>query len=246
MNVFAEDAALVGLGGVSKTEKGSDGSREAGADAFMAGADSKKEKSASAQASMVGSSRTMGAEGGVLGLAGSGSCVLDVNAEKSSSSVPFVPVSSTFTSWTAISLVSCASRAGNTSTFTSCGMTSEIGFGGILTLLFSDVAETERLAGFKSPGPIGPCSAWNGTKLFGPKIADVGDMVLRRRTICIASAEWSWVGGVFGGDAEFDTVLSSVAGMEFEKAEGKVDTVGLDIISPQSSSSSAGTSVRCS
>ena len=247
MNVFAEDAALVGLGGVSKTEKGSDGSRVAGADAFVAGADSKKEKSASAQASMVGSSRAIGAEGGVLGLAGSGSCVLDVNAEKSSSSASFVLGSSTFTSLIAISFVSSASRAGNTSAFTSsCGMTSEIGFGGTSTLLFSDVAETERLAGFKSPGPIGPCSAWNGTKLFGPKIADVGDMVLRRRTICIASAERSWVGGVFGGDAEFDTVLSSVAGMELGKAAGKMDTVGLDIISPQSSSSSAGTSVRCS
>lgn len=104
----------------------------------------------------------------------------------------------------------------------------------------------DRLADFKRPGPIGPCSALNGTKLFGPKIADVGDMVLRRRTICIASAERSWVGGVVGSGPEVDTVLSSVAGIELGMAEGGVDTVGLDIISPQSSSSSVGTSVRCS
>ena len=125
-------------------------------------------------------------------------------------------------------------------------MTSATGFDGTSILLFSGVTATGRLAGFKIPGPIGPCSAPNGTKLFGPKIADVGDMVLRKRTICIASAERSWVGGVFGGDAEVDTVLSSVAGIELGKAETGVDAVGLDIISPQSSSSSVGTSTRCS
>jgi hypothetical protein len=97
VNVFAEDAALVGLGGVPNTENGSEESRVVAAGAFAVEADSKKEKSASAQAS-IGSSRITEAEGGVLGLTGFDSKVLDANAEKLSSSVPCAVGSSALTS----------------------------------------------------------------------------------------------------------------------------------------------------
>lgn len=100
-NVFAEDAELVERGGVWKTENGSDASFGCKCTLRVvvvvgvvvvvvvvvvvggSGADSKKEKSASAQASTTGADCIVGARGGVLGVAGSGSKVLDSNTEKS-------------------------------------------------------------------------------------------------------------------------------------------------------------------
>lgn len=117
MNVFAEDAALVGLGGVSKTEKGSDGSRVVGAGALAVVADSKKEKSAFAHASTGISSDTTEGGGGVLGRAGFGSKVLDAKAEMSSSSVPLG--STKLTLLAVASFISGLSCAGGASTFTS-------------------------------------------------------------------------------------------------------------------------------
>lgn len=116
MKVFAEDATLEGLGGVSKTEKGSDGSRVACAGALDAGADSKKEKSASAHASTVDSFGIAENGGGVLGRAGSGSKVLDANAEKSSSCVSLD--SAILTSLETTSFASGVSCAGDVSTWT--------------------------------------------------------------------------------------------------------------------------------
>lgn len=113
---------------------------------------------------------------------------------------------------------------------------------------FSGVEATDRLTGFKITGPMGPCSAPNGTKLFRPNTAEVGDIVLFRRTIeaaCMASADESSSGEFSGAESKVDTVLSGVADIEFGKAETGGNAVGLDIISPQSSSSSSGTLVLC-
>lgn len=113
---------------------------------------------------------------------------------------------------------------------------------------FSGVEATGRLNGFKIPGPMGPCSAPNGTKLFRPNTAEVGDIVLFRRTIeaaCMASADESSSGDLSGAGSKVDTVLSGVADIEFGKAETGENVVGLDIISPQSSSSSSGTLAIC-
>lgn len=63
---------------------------------------------------------------------------------------------------------------------------------GLSFLGFSGVETTGRLTGFKIPGPIGPGSAPSGTKLFRPNMADVGEIVLFKRTIeaaCMASSD---------------------------------------------------------
>jgi len=73
VNVFAEDAALVDRGRASKKAKGSVGEPrvacDGGVEVLGGGADdSKKEKSASAQESIVGSIDATGAAGGMHGL----------------------------------------------------------------------------------------------------------------------------------------------------------------------------------
>jgi hypothetical protein len=67
-------------------------------------------------------------------------------------------------------------------------------FGNSGSSTFLRVTLTERFAGFKMPGPIGPCSAPRGTKSLGLKYADVGDIVLLSRTIVVVdmvSGDWS-------------------------------------------------------
>ena len=77
VKVFAEDAALVDRGRASKKEKGSVGESrvacDGGVEVLVGGADdSKKEKSASAQESMLGWIDATGAAGGVHDLGAEG------------------------------------------------------------------------------------------------------------------------------------------------------------------------------
>jgi hypothetical protein len=235
---------------VLKTENGFEGSCLGcgGGESLAGSADSKKEKSASAQESTAGSTGSTDGGGGVEGLAGSDGSVLEANAEKSSSSELNTTGSASTASGTGVELATPAFGAFSCTSMTagaSTGGSSLLLFSGVIATRFSSGVEvTGLLAGFRIPGPIGPSSALSGTKLFGPNNADVGDIAPRKRAICILSTE-GWLGGVLGVDSKVDRVLSRVAVVEFGSAEMDVDTVGLEIISPHSSSSSAGAVACC-
>jgi hypothetical protein len=256
VEVLADEAALTERGGgVLKTEKGSEGSGlGCGGVGVTAGTvDSKKEKSASAQASTVGSTGTTGAGGGggggVEALAGSGGSVLELNAEKSSSPELTITDSTSIALGRDTGSVTPTLDASSCTSMTAGAKTGRCSLfflsGVVATGLSSSIGATGLLAGFRRPGPMGPSSALSGTKLFGPNSADVGEIVPRKRAICIFSAGCSWFGGVVGVDAKVEILLSSGAIVEFGNAEMGVDTVGLDIISPQSSSSSVGAFACC-
>jgi hypothetical protein len=153
-------------------------------------ADSKKEKSASAHAS------TFDSAGAAIGAGGvDGRTVSCLAGEAIVQGVSFACVSIAGTPGTEVCQAENSSNASSfgRSSGTVTGTKSCSAFVACFSSVFFGLL-TDRFADFRILGPIGPCSMVSGTKLFALNSADVGDIVLFRRTMGdanIASGEWS-------------------------------------------------------
>jgi hypothetical protein len=199
-------------------------------------ADSKNEKSASAQES-------------VLACIGASSCAFEesfsdvINDLGSSASTINAAGSTVVNVEDSLSPSSCASLPGGSPTVAGSGLVDR---GTSFLSFLSGVEWTDRFAGFNIPGPIGPSSAWSGTKVLALKSADVGEMVLRNRTI--GEANMVSAGSVYAELSFCKLDLLSTAGAESLGGAGSgngssmlgVGNVGVCTISPHSSSSSIG------
>lgn len=235
MNVFADEAALDDLSRVSRSEKGPETFCSRAGGGAAGSADSKNEKSASAQASILVCTGGVADWGGVTGRVAlmAGTVTSEVFSSRATEFRCDVCHEDDFTATSSSRDSADAGSGGFSRSDSVVGGTSNF-----LVLL------TERFADFKMPGPIGPCSTPRGTKLFALKNADVGEIVLFRRTIgeaCIASGDSSWTLIDFmecGVMFAVGRVLLRESTRDGGSVKVGVDTVGLDTISPHSSSSS--------
>jgi hypothetical protein len=153
-----------------------------------------------------------------------GSCsgTADIHDEKSSTSS-----SRTFPLFDCDSITFCA--------MTGCTSTASAFREAPLAFLFT---------AFNRPGPMGPCSMLSGTKLLALKTADVGDITPLRRTIdeaCVASGDWSRSGETLAVKGVDTGVYEALLRSACATVSILVDIIGLDTISPQSSSTSSST-----
>jgi hypothetical protein len=185
---LVEEETLAGLPGLSNAVNGSAGSFLGGGGA-AGSADSKNEKSASAQGSTFDCAAAAIGAGGVSGRSDAtvgefahvgGVSLLDL----ASSGAWKLGFDHTGTS------VTVSTFPGSLDAPITTGSDSIAGCS--CSAVFLLVTLADLFTGFKIPGPIGPCSTLKGTKLFALNKADVGDIALLRRTMgaaCIVSGD---------------------------------------------------------
>ena len=207
-----EGACVDGGAGASKKDNGSDGLCAGGGcwGSGAGGADSKKEKSASAHESAGAWTGVFDCAIGVEFAACKGATVTSSNP--GGEGIGFEASKKDKISLLPFSLALVATAAtGALSGFDDPEVS--------ISSFLPDVEREPRLAGFKRPGPMGPCSACSGINALALNSADVGEMVLFNRTIGeanIGSVGSPWTGVTTGeldvGNAGDGRVSRVVAG----------------------------------